>query len=76
MQISPGKLEGGTVSVRGDVSSQFLTGILMALPLLRREIKVNIVGELISKPYIDITLAMMRLFDVLCLELMIGVSRL
>jgi 3-phosphoshikimate 1-carboxyvinyltransferase len=65
LQISPGKLEGGTVSVRGDVSSQFLTGILMALPLLRREIKVNIVGELISKPYIDITLAMMRLFDAL-----------
>lgn len=63
LAISPGKLEGDTVSVRGDVSSQFLTGILMALPLLRREIKVNIVGELISKPYVDITLAMMRRFD-------------
>ena len=35
LAISPGKLEGNTVSVRGDVSSQFLTGILMALPLLR-----------------------------------------
>jgi 3-phosphoshikimate 1-carboxyvinyltransferase len=63
LAISPGKLEGNTVSVRGDVSSQFLTGILMALPLLRREVTVNIVGDLISKPYIDITLAMMRRFD-------------
>ncbi len=63
LAISPGKLEGNTVSVRGDVSSQFLTGILMALPLLKREVTVNIVGDLISKPYIDITLAMMRQFD-------------
>ena len=63
LAIFPGKLEGNTVSVRGDVSSQFLTGILMALPLLRREVTVNIVGDLISKPYIDITLAMMRQFD-------------
>ena len=63
LQILPAKLAGDTVQVRGDVSSQFLTGILMALPLLRREITVNIVGELISKPYIDITLAMMRQFD-------------
>lgn len=63
LQIFPARLEGNTVSVRGDVSSQFLTGILMALPLLRREVTVNIVGDLISKPYIDITLAMMRQFD-------------
>lgn len=52
------------ISVRGDVSSQFLTALLMALPLLNREITVEVVGELISKPYIEITLAMMARFGV------------
>lgn len=55
---------GGTVKVRGDVSSQFLTGLLMALPLTGVECTVEVVGELISKPYIEITLAMMRRFGV------------
>ena len=52
------------VRVRGDVSSQFLTGLLMALPLLDRTVSVEVVGELISKPYIEITLAMMARFGV------------
>ena len=56
---------GGRVRVRGDVSSQFLTGLLMALPLLNRTVKVDVVGELISKPYIEITLAMMARFGVM-----------
>ena len=64
LQILPAKLAGDTVQVRGDVSSQFLTGLLMALPLLNRTVKVEVVGELISKPYINITLAMMNRFDV------------
>jgi 3-phosphoshikimate 1-carboxyvinyltransferase len=61
---SPIKGEGVKVSVRGDVSSQFLTALLMALPLLGRTVTVEVVGELISKPYIGITLAMMRRFGV------------
>ncbi len=52
------------VSVRGDVSSQFLTALLMALPQMDREITVDVIGELISKPYIEITLAMMARFGV------------
>jgi 3-phosphoshikimate 1-carboxyvinyltransferase len=64
LQISPSKLAGDTAQVRGDVSSQFLTGLLMALPLLGRTIKVEVLGELISKPYIEITLAMMARFGV------------
>ena len=54
----------GAVSVNGNVSSQFLTALLMALPLLNRTVKVEVVGELISKPYIEITLAMMARFGV------------
>ena len=52
------------VQVRGDVSSQFLTGLLMALPLRGIETTVEVVGELISRPYIDITLASMARFGV------------
>lgn len=54
----------GKVSVRGDVSSQFLTGLLMALPLTRARIAVAVEGELISKPYVEITLNMMGRFGV------------
>ena len=65
LQIRPAIDNGAcTVPVRGNVSSQFLTGLLMALPLLNRSITVEVVGELISKPYIEITLATMRRFGV------------
>jgi 3-phosphoshikimate 1-carboxyvinyltransferase len=50
--------------VRGNVSSQFLTGLLMALPLRQRNTTIEVAGELISKPYIGITLAMLRRFGV------------
>ncbi|MBL8510194.1 MAG: 3-phosphoshikimate 1-carboxyvinyltransferase [Betaproteobacteria bacterium] len=52
------------VAVRGDVSSQFLSALLMALPLLGREVSVVVEGELISKPYVDITLNLMARFGV------------
>ena len=53
------------VKVRGDVSSQFLTSLLMALPLAAKEpVKLEVVGELISRPYIDITLKLMARFGV------------
>jgi len=50
--------------VRGDVSSQFLTALLMALPLTGQEAVIEVVGELISKPYIEITLNLMARFGV------------
>jgi 3-phosphoshikimate 1-carboxyvinyltransferase len=65
LEIAPFKPNATTrVKVRGDVSSQFLTALLMALPLLQREITVEVVGDLISKPYIDITLNLMVRFGV------------
>ena len=65
LQIHPGTLRtGGVVRVRGDVSSQFLTGLLMALPLTGEDTTVEVVGELISKPYIEITLRTMARFGV------------
>jgi len=56
--------DASRVKVRGDVSSQFLTALLMALPLLKKQVTVEVVGELISKPYIEITLNLMKRFDV------------
>jgi 3-phosphoshikimate 1-carboxyvinyltransferase len=53
------------IPVRGDVSSQFLTALLMALPLVARcDIAIDVVGELISKPYIAITLNLLARFGV------------
>jgi len=52
------------VRVRGEVSSQFLTALLMALPLTGARTVVEVVGELISKPYIEITLDLMARFGV------------
>ena len=52
------------VRIRGDVSSQFLTGLLQALPLLRREVSVEVEGDLVSRPYVDITINLMKRFGV------------
>ena len=65
LHLKPANIQpGGVVKVRGDVSSQFLTGLLMALPLTGETVVVEVVGELISKPYIEITLAIMARFGV------------
>ena len=65
LHLKPAHIQpGGVVKVRGDVSSQFLTGLLMALPLTGETVVVEVVGELISKPYIEITLATMARFGV------------
>lgn len=65
LQISPATIRaGGEISIRGNVSSQFLTALLMAVPLTQADTRINVVGELISKPYIEITLNLMRQFGV------------
>jgi len=61
--IHPGKIDvEQKLRVKGDVSSQFLSALLMALPLAGRTARVDVVGELISKPYVEITLNVMRRF--------------
>ena len=64
LHIHPATLANDATQVRGNVSSQFLTGLMMALPLRQRTTTIEVVGELISKPYIGITLAMLRRFGV------------
>lgn len=59
-----GGFTGGEVEVDGSVSSQFLTALLMAAPLAPQDTVIAIKGELVSRPYIDITLHLMKTFGV------------
>jgi 3-phosphoshikimate 1-carboxyvinyltransferase len=64
LHIKPARIDSSAVKVRGDVSSQFLSALLMALPLTGRASRIEVEGELISKPYVEITLNVMRRFGV------------
>ncbi|WP_309498009.1 3-phosphoshikimate 1-carboxyvinyltransferase [Sulfurovum sp.] len=64
LQIVAGGLQSGEVSIDGAISSQFLTALLMAAPMAKHDMHITIIGELVSKPYIDITLHIMHAFGV------------
>lgn len=64
LQIKGKPLQGGSMQIDGSISSQFLTAVLMVAPLLDGDSEINIIGELVSKPYIDITLALMQRFGI------------
>ena len=65
LEIHPANISyRSPINIRGYVSSQFLSALLMACSLLKDEIVININGDLISKPYIDITLKLLRKFGV------------
>ncbi|MFJ5452057.1 3-phosphoshikimate 1-carboxyvinyltransferase [Pectobacterium jejuense] len=59
-----GGFQGGEISVDGSVSSQFLTALLMTASLAVQDTQISIQGDLVSKPYIDITLHMMKAFGI------------
>ncbi|MFP1851844.1 3-phosphoshikimate 1-carboxyvinyltransferase [Lonsdalea quercina] len=59
-----GGFQGGDITVDGSVSSQFLTALLMMSPLAPQDTRISIKGDLVSKPYIDITLHMMESFGI------------
>ena len=65
LKLSKSKIDlSKPIKIRGDVSSQFLTALLMALPLTKQKATIEVVGELISKPYIEITLNLMAKFGI------------
>ncbi|GGW57813.1 3-phosphoshikimate 1-carboxyvinyltransferase [Alishewanella tabrizica] len=64
LRINGKALAGGRITIDGSISSQFLTAVLMIAPLLTSDSEIVIEGELVSKPYIDITLALMSRFGV------------
>ncbi len=55
-------LAGGKACIRGDVSSQFLSGLLLASPYAAAPLEIEVAGELVSVPYVEMTLAVMRAF--------------
>src|SRR6185312_4686394 len=64
LAVHRAKLSLQNLRVRGDVSSQYLTALLMALPLSGKPARIEVQGELISKPYVEITLNVMKRFGI------------
>jgi 3-phosphoshikimate 1-carboxyvinyltransferase len=62
VEVQGGTLVGGEVAVRGDVSSQFLSGLLLAGPAMRTGLVARLVGDLVSEPYVALTIAVMARF--------------
>lgn len=59
-----GVVAGGPLQVRGDQSSQFLSGLLLSAPYAETDVVIEIVGELVSRPYVDMTCEVMKSFGV------------
>ena len=64
VQIESTGLSGGSASVRGNISSQFLSALLMAAPYAQNPVHVHVEGELVSQPYVSMTLQVMEAFGV------------
>ncbi len=63
-----GRLIGGEFQIAGNISSQFITGLLLALPLVREDSVVRVLPPFESKPYVDLTIDVMKKFGVLVEE--------
>ena len=59
-----GSALAGHCYVKGSISSQFLSGLLLAAPLAKKDITIHVIGNLVSKPYIDMTLDVMEKFGI------------
>ncbi len=64
VRVRANGLPGGHGTVAGDRSSQFLSGLLLAAPHARREVSIEVLGPLVAKPYVDMTIALMADFGV------------
>lgn len=62
--VEAGGIMGGTAKIKGDKSSQYFTSILLSAPYAKKDVTIETLGELTSKPYIDMTIASMREFGV------------
>ncbi|MEX2292278.1 MAG: 3-phosphoshikimate 1-carboxyvinyltransferase [Acidimicrobiales bacterium] len=63
VEVEGGSLRGGVVAMAGDVSSQFLSGLLLAGPAMPDGLEVRLLGDLVSRPYADMTVAVMSAFE-------------
>lgn len=62
LRIRGKQLEGGTLEVPGNISSQYISALLMIGPALRNGLELRLTGDIISRPYIDLTLHVMHEF--------------
>ena len=62
LHIKGGQLEGGQLDIPGNVSSQYISALLMIGPVLKDGLELKLTGDIISRPYIDLTLCVMRDF--------------
>lgn len=67
LEIKAAKIHAKQVVVKGDISSQYLTSLLIASPLIGKTLTIEVVGGLISQPYVELTLALMERFGA-CVE--------
>ena len=64
LEIKAAEIQANSLVVRGDVSSQYLTSLLIASPLIGEMLTIEVIGKLISRPYINLTLGLMLRFGV------------
>lgn len=64
LKIKGGNIEGGNVKLDGSVSSQYISALLLVAPKLKNGLTIQFEGEVISKPYINMTIEIMRYFGV------------
>ncbi|MET0388660.1 MAG: 3-phosphoshikimate 1-carboxyvinyltransferase [Polyangiales bacterium] len=62
LRIYGGSLQGGEVSIAGSASSQYASGLMLAAPVMTRGLSLSLTGELVSRPYLDMTAQLMRDF--------------
>jgi 3-phosphoshikimate 1-carboxyvinyltransferase len=60
--IHPQKLKGGKIKIKGNISSQYISALLMVAPFAENNTEINIVQKLCSKPYVDMTLKLIKAF--------------
>ncbi len=64
LRIFGSALQGGEIALNGGVSSQYISALLMVAPLMEKGLTLRLEGEIISRPYVNITLALMKQFGV------------
>lgn len=64
VRIESSGLRGGSVTVGANISSQYLSGLLMAAPLAKKNVELKVEGDLVSRPYVAMTIAVMKSFGV------------
>lgn len=62
LRIRGRHLDGGHIEIKGDISSQYISALLMIAPVLADGLEIKLDGEIVSRPYIDLTMCMMRGF--------------